>query len=189
MARSRTAGLLILKGGEIALEHYGFGRFLASNKVVYFWRCHRASPFLSSGQAYVIGDVILSESKFRGEIMKLAILLGVCATILATFQPAQARITKTKITRVESPTFEGRSFGNVGQYEKLVGRVVGELDPADPHNLVITDIKFAPRNASHQWLRRPAASGAAPTMKTAVLSQIRRFNASGYNSMRGVSPM
>src|SRR5262245_14020615 len=51
MARSRTAGLLILKGGEIALERYGMGRFLASNKVVYFWRCHRASPFLSSGQA------------------------------------------------------------------------------------------------------------------------------------------
>jgi hypothetical protein len=51
MACSRTAGLLILKGGEIALEHYGFDRLLASNKVVYFWRCHRASPFLSSGQA------------------------------------------------------------------------------------------------------------------------------------------
>ena len=96
----------------------------------------------------MIGDVILSESKFRGEIMKLAIFLGVCATILATFQTAQARITKTKITRVESPTFEGRSFGNVGQYEKLVGRVVGELDPADPHNSVITDIKLAPRNSS-----------------------------------------
>jgi len=82
--------------------------------------------------------------------MKLAISLGVsvCATILATFQTAQARITKIKITRVESPTFEGRSFGSVGQYEKLVGRVVGELDPADPRNSVITDIKLAPRNAA-----------------------------------------
>src|SRR5215510_12311726 len=80
--------------------------------------------------------------------MKLAIFLGVCATILATFQTTQARITKTKITRVEAPTFEGRSFGNVGQYEKLVGRVVGEIDPADPRNSVITDIKLAPRNAS-----------------------------------------
>src|SRR5262245_29346088 len=69
-------------------------------------------------------------------------------TILAAFQTAQARITKTKITRVESPTFEGRSFGSVGQYEKLVGRVAGELDPSDSHNLVITDIKLAPRNAS-----------------------------------------
>src|SRR5215510_10516092 len=80
--------------------------------------------------------------------MKLAIFLGVCATILATFQTAQARITKIKVTRVESPTFEGRSFGSVGQYEKLVGRVVGELDPADPRNSVITDIKLAPRNAT-----------------------------------------
>jgi hypothetical protein len=48
------------------------------------------------------------------------------------------------LDRVESPTFEGRSFGEVGQYEKLVGRVVGEIDPADPRNSVITDIKLAP---------------------------------------------
>jgi hypothetical protein len=68
--------------------------------------------------------------------------------LLATFQTAQARITKIKITRIESPTFEGRSFGNVGQYEKLVGRVEGELDPADPHNSIITDIALAPRNAA-----------------------------------------
>jgi Alpha/beta hydrolase domain len=67
--------------------------------------------------------------------------------MLATFQTAQARITKIKITRIESPTFEGRSFGNVGQYEKLVGRVEGELDAADPHNFIITDIALAPRNA------------------------------------------
>jgi hypothetical protein len=67
--------------------------------------------------------------------------------MLATFQTAQARITQIKVTRIESPTFEGLSFGNVGQYEKLVGRVTGELDPADPHNSVITDIALAPRNA------------------------------------------
>jgi hypothetical protein len=67
--------------------------------------------------------------------------------MLGSLQTAQARITKIKITRTESPTFEGRSFGNVGQYEKLVGRVEGELDPADRHNSVITDIALAPRNA------------------------------------------
>src|SRR5262249_9694698 len=83
-----------------------------------------------------------------GGIMKLAIPLGVCAIVLATFQTAQARISKIKITRVESPTFEGRSFGSVGQYEKLIVRVVGELEPADPRNSVITDIKLAPRNSS-----------------------------------------
>lgn len=59
-----------------------------------------------------------------------------------------SRITRLEITRVESPTFEGREFGTVGQYEKLAGRVYGEVDPADPRNAVITDLALAPRNAA-----------------------------------------
>ena len=79
--------------------------------------------------------------------MKFAGSIALLAAMLATFQTAQARITKITITRVESPTFEGQSFGTVGPYEKLVGRVGGEIDPADPHNSVITDVGLAPRNA------------------------------------------
>ncbi len=48
--------------------------------------------------------------------------------------------------RSESPTFEGRYFGSVGQYEKLRGAAYGELDPSDPRNAVITDIELAPVN-------------------------------------------
>jgi hypothetical protein len=44
-------------------------------------------------------------------------------------------------------TFEGKTFGAVGSYEKLVGKAFGELDPADPRNAVITDIALAPRNS------------------------------------------
>jgi hypothetical protein len=62
-------------------------------------------------------------------------------------RPAQARITRIEITSVQSPSFEGMSFGATGQYEKLVGRVYGEIDPKDPLNAVITDIKLAPANA------------------------------------------
>jgi hypothetical protein len=80
--------------------------------------------------------------------MKSAISLAVCVTMAAALQTAQARIARISITRTESPTFEGRAFGTVGPYEKLVGRVSGEIDPADPHNLVITDIGLAPRNAA-----------------------------------------
>ncbi len=72
----------------------------------------------------------------------LAFAIGLCASA------AQARIVRIQITRVESPTFEGRSFGDVGQYEKLVGRAFGEVDPADPRDAVIVDIGLAPRNAS-----------------------------------------
>ena len=48
--------------------------------------------------------------------------------------------------RSQSPTFGGLSFGTVGQYEKLRGTAYGELDPADPRNAVITDIKLASVN-------------------------------------------
>lgn len=66
---------------------------------------------------------------------------------LVALHSAEARITRIEITSVESPTFEGRSFGAVGTYDKLRGRAHGELDPADPRNAVITDLQLAPRNA------------------------------------------
>ena len=61
---------------------------------------------------------------------------------------AEARIIRIEITSVESPTFEGRTFGSVGPYEMLRGKAYGEVDPTDPHNAVITDIELAPRNAN-----------------------------------------
>lgn len=60
---------------------------------------------------------------------------------------ADARITRIEITRVESPTFGGASFGSVGTYDKLVGRAFGEVDPRDRDNAGIQDIELAPRNA------------------------------------------
>lgn len=66
---------------------------------------------------------------------------------LGLVSSASARITRVVITTVQSPTFGGTPFGNTGQYEKLVGRAFGEVDPSDPRNAVITDIAFAPRNA------------------------------------------
>ena len=61
--------------------------------------------------------------------------------------PAHARITRIEIATVQSPTFEGASFGTAGRYEKLIGRFFGEVDPNDPLNAPIADIKLAPRNA------------------------------------------
>ncbi len=61
--------------------------------------------------------------------------------------PADAHITKIEITATESPTFGGYSWPNVGQYEKLVGKAYGEVDPHDRQNRGIVDIELAPRNA------------------------------------------
>ena len=43
--------------------------------------------------------------------------------------------------------FGGRRFGAVGQYEKIIGRAYGEVDPTDRRNALINDILLAPRNA------------------------------------------
>jgi hypothetical protein len=92
--------------------------------------------------------------------------LGLSALAFAALlapAPADARIARIDAQIVESPTFGGRSFGAVGQYEKLKGKVYGEVDPRDPRNAVIVDLQHAPRNArgmveysSDIWLVRPA---------------------------------
>src|SRR5205085_8962103 len=61
---------------------------------------------------------------------------------------AHARITHIQITSTESPTFGGYSWPGVGQYERIVGKAFGEVNPNDPLNAVIVDIKLAPRNVN-----------------------------------------
>ena len=76
----------------------------------------------------------------------LSLLLG-ALLVLGAPLPAQGRIKQIEIARVESPTFGGASFGDVGPYEKLVGRAHGAVDPADPRNSVIVDRSLARGNA------------------------------------------
>jgi hypothetical protein len=45
------------------------------------------------------------------------------------------------------PAFDGQQFGNTGAYERLTAKAFGEVDPADPHNAIIQDLRLAPRNA------------------------------------------
>src|SRR2546425_8423251 len=75
--------------------------------------------------------------------MKVALT---AALLLVAASAADARITKIQVIKKESPTFGGYAFAGVGQYEKVVGKAFGELDPNDPRNAVIVDLKLAPRN-------------------------------------------
>ena len=77
--------------------------------------------------------------------MKRLLLLG-CASLALIAASAQARVTRIEITKQE-PFAAGQAFGNVGAYEKVVGRFRGELDPKSPLNAVIVDLDKAPRNA------------------------------------------
>jgi len=74
--------------------------------------------------------------------------VAVAAALLAWARPVQARVKKIVIDTKVSPAFDGATFGDAGQYETLAGRVFGEIDPNDPHNAIITDIRLAPKNAN-----------------------------------------
>lgn len=72
---------------------------------------------------------------------------GLAAVALLALTPAlSARVTQIIITKVESPTFGGASFGSVGQYQLIQGTITGEVDPNNSQNGVIVDIALAPRN-------------------------------------------
>jgi len=70
------------------------------------------------------------------------------AALLITASHGEAHVKKIVIEKKESPAFEGKSFGPAGPYETIAGRAYGELDPNDPHNQIITDIRLAPKNAA-----------------------------------------
>jgi len=55
-------------------------------------------------------------------------------------------VTEIIITKIESPTFEGVSFGSVGQYERIEGILKCEVNPRHPLNAGIINVGKAPRN-------------------------------------------
>jgi hypothetical protein len=58
---------------------------------------------------------------------------------------SQARIVRLEITQTV-PAFGGRNFGEVGAYERVIGKAYGEIDPQSPSNAMIQDLAFAPKN-------------------------------------------
>ena len=55
-------------------------------------------------------------------------------------------IVRIEVTERETPVFDGTAFGTVGAYERLHGRVFGELDPAHHVNAGIVNLDRAARN-------------------------------------------
>ncbi|PTM60161.1 alpha/beta hydrolase domain-containing protein [Phreatobacter oligotrophus] len=79
-------------------------------------------------------------------------ILGVAAAFVVAIvalvpSAASARIVRVDITRTE-PAFDGRNFGAVGPYERLIGKAHGAVDPRTAANRMIQDIQLAPRNAA-----------------------------------------
>src|SRR5215813_14227983 len=90
------------------------------------------------------GDSMTSKPLFR-HFAVVCVLVAAGMACIAL--PARASIRKIQITAKHSPTFGGYSWPGVGQYEKIVGKAFGELDPRDPKNAVIVDLQLAPKNS------------------------------------------
>ena len=73
--------------------------------------------------------------------------LALVASLIGATDPLAAKVVKFEVRSVESPAFEGRSFGAVGTYDRIIARATIAVSPADPRNAVIVDIDRAPRNA------------------------------------------
>src|SRR5215831_6121178 len=72
---------------------------------------------------------------------RLALVATVATALLALAPQADARVTRIVIDQMVPLA------GTLG-YEELTGCAFGELNPRDPKNVLITDIKLALRNAS-----------------------------------------
>lgn len=72
-------------------------------------------------------------------------LLAPAVLALSTVAPAAGEVVRVVVDRRED-VLDGRTWGNAGAYEMLVGRIYFAFDPAHPANRNITDLALAPRN-------------------------------------------
>jgi Alpha/beta hydrolase domain len=73
-------------------------------------------------------------------------VIATVALVCLTWSPVSAEVVRIEI-QSRTDVLSGKSFGDAGAYEKLVGKVYFEIDPANSANTIITDIANAPRNA------------------------------------------
>src|SRR5712671_6664048 len=73
------------------------------------------------------------------------ILAGAIAVVCLSPVALRAEVIRFDIVE-RVPAFAGRSFGDVGPYERIIARATIALNPSDERNAVITDLPPAPRN-------------------------------------------
>jgi hypothetical protein len=66
--------------------------------------------------------------------------------MLFTPSASIAELVRFEVMEIESPTFDGRSFGSVGQYEMITARATIAVAPEHALNSGIVDIELAPTN-------------------------------------------
>ncbi|MDB5341032.1 MAG: hypothetical protein JWN70_6651 [Planctomycetaceae bacterium] len=82
--------------------------------------------------------------------MRIPSSLALCLVwlaLLASASPASAEVIRWEITS-RTPYASGQKFGDVGPYEKIIGKVHYAVDPTDKANQDIVDLVRAPKNAA-----------------------------------------
>lgn len=86
---------------------------------------------------------MLTLNKFP--LLKRSCLIVAAATLGWT-APVAAHVASIVIDSPAAPAFAGAPIGTAGPYVTLKGRVFGELDPRDHHNVIIQDLELAPKD-------------------------------------------
>jgi hypothetical protein len=89
---------------------------------------------------------MLSHNKFP--LLKSSFLLILASATVGWVAPVAAHVASIVIDSPAAPAFAGAPIGAVGPYVTLKGRVFGELDPRDHHNVIIQDLELAPKDAN-----------------------------------------
>jgi hypothetical protein len=76
---------------------------------------------------------------------KTRLLAALCCLTWTIGHTCQAEVVRFEVVRRE-PLAGDMEFGEVGRYEKLIGRVHFAADPTAQANRQIVDVEFAPRN-------------------------------------------
>jgi len=92
--------------------------------------------------------IVNSKGKTMRQLgMGIALFGGLVTGLIGLAEPSVAKVVKFEIIRIESPAFEGRVFGPVGTYDRIIARATIAVAPGDARNSVIVDVDRPPRNA------------------------------------------
>ena len=98
------------------------------------------------------------------------LLRAVILFFLLTISPLYARVVRVEIASRQD-VLNGKSFGDIGPYERITGRVYFALAVANAHNRRIVDLKFARTcmravaeshktdTSEEEWCARPDSNG------------------------------
>jgi hypothetical protein len=88
----------------------------------------------------------MRKARSLGSLQRVILGMTVLALCVAFAPQLRAGVTRVEITSKQD-VLGGKTFGTVGAYEKLKGKVYFAIDPNNPHNKIIADLDKAPKDA------------------------------------------